>query len=105
MIYLDNAATSCPKPKEVVAAESQALSDVCANPSRGAYELSLLASRNLFQTRRVIARLFNIADESRVIFTLNAPHALNMAVKGLLAKAAARQDSAPHVVTSSLEHN
>ena len=105
MIYLDNAATSCPKPKEVVAAVSQALSDVCANPSRGAYELSLLASRNLLQTRRAIARLFNIADESRVIFTLNATHALNLAVKGLLAKADGRRDSAPHVITSSLEHN
>jgi len=98
MIYLDNAATSCPKPQEVVAAVSQALSDVCANPSRGAYELSLLASRNLLQTRRAVARLFNIRDESRVVFTLNATYALNIALKGLLTPGS-------HVVTSSIEHN
>ena len=85
MIYLDNAATSCPKPKEVVAAVSQALTDVCANPSRGAYELSLLASRSLLQTRQALARLFNIADPSRIVFTLNATQALNIALKGTLA--------------------
>ena len=84
MIYLDNAATSCPKPPEVVAAVAQALQDVCANPSRGAYELSLEASRSLLRTRRAAARLFGIRDEARVIFTLNATHALNMALKGLL---------------------
>ena len=58
MIYLDNAATSCPKPHEVVEAITQALSDVCANPSRGAYELSLQASRSLLRTRRAVADLF-----------------------------------------------
>ena len=108
MIYLDNAATSCPKPPEVVAAVAQALQDVCANPSRGAYELSLEASRSLLRTRRSAARLFGIRDEARVIFTLNATHALNMALKGLLGSEAAGRDRAPrarHVVTSSLEHN
>ncbi|MFH1834214.1 MAG: aminotransferase class V-fold PLP-dependent enzyme [bacterium] len=100
MIYLDNAATSCPKPPEVVAAVAQALSDVCANPSRGAYELSLQASRNLLRTRRAVARLIGIGDESRVIFTLNATHALNIAIKGLVADGAKT-----HVVTSSIEHN
>lgn len=103
MIYLDNAATSCPKPQEVVAAVSQALSDVCANPSRGAYELSLMASRNLLRARQAVARLFNIWDESRVVFTLNATHALNMALKGVAARGNAA--AAPHVVTSSIEHN
>ena len=108
MIYLDNAATSCPKPPEVVAAVAQALQDVCANPSRGAYELSLEASRSLLRTRRAAARLFGIRDEARVIFTLNATHALNMALKGLLGSATAGRDRAVrtrHVVTSSLEHN
>jgi len=111
MIYLDNAATSCPKPPEVVAAVSQALSDVCANPSRGAYELSLEASRSLLRTRRALAQLFNIRDESRVVFTLNATHALNIAIKGLLApdgSIGARRGgraAGAHVVTSSIEHN
>jgi cysteine desulfurase/selenocysteine lyase len=103
MIYLDNAATSCPKPHEVIEAVTQALSDVCANPTRGAYELSLQASRSLLRTRHAVADLFNIGDESRVIFTLNATHALNIAIKGLLT--ARRRGARTHVVTSSLEHN
>lgn len=112
MIYLDNAATSCPKPPEVVAAISRALSDVCANSGRGAYELSLGASRSLLRTRRAVADLLNITDCSRVIFTLNATRALNMALKGLLmtngtidAASVARRPIKTHVVTSSLEHN
>lgn len=114
MIYLDNAATSCPKPPEVVAAVSQALQDVCANPSRAAYELSLQASRSLLRTRRAVARLFNIDDESRVVFTLNATHALNLALKGIVGDQTAgagfgpggsRSAGRPHIVTSSLEHN
>src|SRR3990172_1774561 len=113
MIYLDNAATSCPKPAEVVAAVSEALSDVCANPSRGAYELSLRASRSVLRTRQAVAALFNIKDPSRVVFTLNATHALNLAIKGILADGPSTGWAGPrrsgggktHVVTSSLEHN
>ena len=121
MIYLDNAATSCPKPREVVRAVEQALSDVCANPSRGAYELSLQASRTLLHSRRAVAGLFGIADESRVVFTLNATYALNLALKGILgpsdvfgtgrgagddhAGRTTAGDHRPHVVTSSVEHN
>jgi len=126
MIYLDNAATSCPKPPEVIEAVTQALEDVCANPSRGVYELSVQASRGLLRTRRAVADLFNIQDESRVVFTLNATYALNIALKGLLAadraiagttlgpspgggadrRGARRAGRAKtHVVTSSIEHN
>lgn len=98
MIYLDNAATSCPKPPEVVAAVARTLTEVCANPGRGAYDDALEAGRILLRTRRAVAQLFNIRDESRVVFTLNATHALNLALKGLLTDGG-------HVVTSSLEHN
>ena len=105
MIYLDNAATSCPKPPEVVAAVSQALTDVCANPSRGVYELSLQASRSVFRTRQAVAGLFNIRDESRVVFTLNATHALNLAIKGILTARREERATPMHVVTSSIEHN
>lgn len=98
MIYLDNAATSCPKPPEVVAAVERALTSICANPGRGAYETALEAGRVLLRARRAVATLCGIKDESRVIFTLNATHALNLALKGLLGEGG-------HVVTSSLEHN
>lgn len=98
MIYLDNAATSCPKPAEVIDAVERTLRDVCANPGRGAYDIALEAARILLRTRRALARLFGIKDEARVVFTLNATMALNMALKGLLGEGG-------HVVVSSMEHN
>jgi cysteine desulfurase family protein len=99
LIYLDNAATSCPKPPQVVRAVTHTLETVCANPGRGAYDTALEAGRILLHTRRAIARLCGIRDESRVIFCLNATQAINVALKGLLAEAGG------HVVISSLEHN
>lgn len=98
MIYLDNAATSCPKPPEVVAAVEYALTSICANPGRGAYDTALEAGRVLLRARRAIATLCGIQDEARVVFALNATHALNLALKGLLG-------GGGHVVTSSIEHN
>ena len=98
MIYLDNAATSCPKPSTVIAAVTRALAEVCASPGRGAYEPALEAGRILLKARRQLARLLSARDPSRVVFTLNATHGLNLALKGLLAEG-------DHVVVSSLEHN
>jgi cysteine desulfurase/selenocysteine lyase len=98
VIYLDNSATSCPKPPAVVEAVTHALVEVCASPGRGAYDTALEAGRIMLRARRVVATLFGIKEESRVIFTLNATLALNLALKGILAEGG-------HVVTSSLEHN
>lgn len=98
MIYLDNAATSSPKPPAVVAAVHRVLTEVCANPGRGAYDEALEAGRILLRARRAVARLIGAREESRVIFTLNCTHALNLALKGALRPG-------DHVVTSSLEHN
>ncbi len=99
MIYLDNAATSCPKPAPVIAAVTQTLETVCANPGRGAYDAALEAGRVLLRGRRTVARLFGVPDESRVVFLLNATQALNLALKGLLGR------EGGHVVISSVEHN
>jgi cysteine desulfurase family protein len=98
VIYLDNAATSCPKPPEVVAAVTSTLEKVCANPGRGAYDTALEAGRVLLRTRRSLARLIGASDPARLVFALNATHGLNLAIKGLLAEGG-------HVVVSSLEHN
>ena len=98
MIYLDNSATSCPKPAEVVEAVRHALVEVCASPGRGAYDTALEAGRIMLRARRAVARLFGIGEEARVIFTLNATEALNLALKGMLVDGG-------HVITSSLEHN
>lgn len=97
-IYLDNAATSWPKPPAVMAAMEAYNEGVGASAGRGAYRRAVESGRLLFDTREVVARLFHIADSRRVIFTLNATEALNLALQGLLRPG-------DHVVTTSMEHN
>jgi len=97
-VYLDNAATSFPKPDEVHEAVLHAMRSVGASPGRGGYRQSLEAGRILFQAREAVARFFSIADSSRVIFTHNATGALNLALQGTLI-------AGDHVITTSMEHN
>lgn len=98
MIYLDNAATSYPKPPQVIEAVNRCLNEQGANPGRGAYPMALAASRVVFETREAIARLIGAPDSADVVFTLNATDGLNLALKGLL-------HPGDHVVTSQAEHN
>lgn len=97
-LYLDNAATSFPKPDSVYQAVMAAMQQIGASPGRGGYGRALDASRLLLETREVLAQLFNVADSSRILFTSNATTALNLAVMGTL-------QPGDHVVTSSMEHN
>lgn len=97
-IYLDNAATSFPKPDQVYQAALQAMQQVGASPGRGGYGRSLDASRLVLDTREAAARLFNCADSSRIVFTGNATMALNLATVGTLLPG-------DHVITSAMEHN
>ena len=98
MIYLDNAATSYPKPDGVYRTVDHVLREVGGNPGRGGHKKSIEAARIVFQTRELVADLFNISDSSRVVFTKNGTEALNIAIKGILRPG-------DHVVTSSVEHN
>ncbi len=98
MIYLDNAATSYPKPKEVGQAMLYFLEKVGASPGRSGHRLSIEAGRLLYQTRESLAELLNVIDPLRIIFTLNVTEALNLALKGLL-------QPGDQVITSSMEHN
>jgi cysteine desulfurase family protein len=98
MIYLDHAATSWPKPPEVVAAMTHFLEHAGGNPGRAGHRLSIDAGRIVFRTRERLAELFNAADPLSVIFTLNATHAVNLVLRGLLR-------SGDHVITSGIEHN
>ncbi len=98
MIYLDYAATSWPKPKEVGRAMSDFMEYSGGNPGRSGHRLSISAARVIFNTREAVANLFHIPDPLRVIFTVNVTHALNLALCGLL-------KPGDHVVTSSIEHN
>ncbi len=98
MIYLDNAATSWPKPPEVLKAMVYVLERAGGNPGRSGHQLSIEAARVMYDTREDIARFFNIRDPMRIIFTGNATHAINIVLRGLL-------KPGDRVVTSSMEHN
>lgn len=98
MIYLDNAATSWPKPPEVLRAMTDVLERAGGNPGRSGHRLSIAAARVIYDTREEISQFFGISDPLRVIFTGNATHAINLAMIGML-------KPGDHVVTSSMEHN
>ena len=98
MIYFDNAATSWPKPSEVVDAMSHFALKVGASPGRSAHRLSIEAGRTIYETREALAGLLEIDDPLRIVFGLNATEALNLALLGILRHG-------DHVVTSSVEHN
>lgn len=98
MIYLDNAATSFPKPPAVLRAMTDFLERAGGNPGRSGHRLSVEAGRIVYDARETIAELFHARDPLRVIFTLNATHALNLALRGVLR-------AGDRVVTTSIEHN
>lgn len=98
MIYLDNAATSWPKPPEVLRAVAEFLEHAGGNPGRSGHRLSIAAGRTVYDAREAVAELFHAPDPLRVIFTHNATHALNLVLHGLLRPG-------DHVVTTGVEHN
>lgn len=97
MIYLDNAATSLQKPKEVEEAVIRAFHTM-GNPGRGAHEATLQAGRCVYQVREQLAELFHAEKGERIAFTSNATEALNTAIFGLFHKG-------DHVITTVCEHN
>lgn len=98
MIYFDNAATTWPKPPEVWQAMEHCIKSVGANPGRSGHRMALQAGRLVDEAREQLSLLFNISNPDRIVFTLNATEALNLAIKGLL-------KPGDHVITSSMEHN
>lgn len=98
MIYLDNAATSFPKPESVYQALDRFARSELANPGRAGHKMALAAERALDDARHLLNQLFSGEGPERFIFTLNCTDALNMAFKGVLAEG-------DHVVTTDLEHN
>lgn len=97
MIYLDNAATTFPKPDSV----RRAVADTflyAANPGRSGHRLSIKASETVYNCRSKICELFNFDKPENVILTPSCTVALNTVIKGVLSKG-------DHVVISSLEHN
>ncbi|MBO5797561.1 MAG: aminotransferase class V-fold PLP-dependent enzyme [Clostridia bacterium] len=97
MIYLDNGATSWPKPLCVEQAVVRALREY-GNPGRGGHKMSLAAAEEVYRCRERAAALFCLADPSRVVFTNNCTAGLNIALKSLAAEGG-------RILVSDMEHN
>lgn len=98
MIYLDNAATSFPKPESVYLEMDRCMRCYCANPGRGGHSMAIEAGRAVIETRDVICSFFKISNAMQLCFMKNATEALNTAIKGWLRPG-------DHVVTTCMEHN
>jgi cysteine desulfurase / selenocysteine lyase len=98
MIYLDNAATSFPKPESVYQALDHFARTQLANPGRSSHRMAKEAERTIDNTRLALNRFFQGAGPERWVFTLNCTDALNMAIKGTVRPG-------DHVITTDLEHN
>lgn len=98
MIYLDNAATSFPKPRTVCEEVDKCMRFYCGNPGRGIHKLSLAAAEKIYECREAVAKFIGCESPENIIFTLNTTHSLNMVIKGLLRPG-------DHVIISDMEHN
>ncbi len=97
-LYADNAATSFPKPPEVLEAMRRYAEELGASAGRGAYREAVETGELVADCRRRVARLIHASDARQIVFTLNCTEALNLAIKGLL-------KPGDHVVTSTMDHN
>src|SRR3972149_11176830 len=98
IIYLDNAATTFPKPKEVLEAAMDAYARFGVNPGRSGYDLCLMASELVETTRKEFTRFFGGTNSDRLVFAYNATDALNVAIQGIL-------ESGDHVIATTIEQN
>ena len=97
IIYLDNAATSFPKPRSVINAAYNVINNYCANPGRSSHRLSMKAAETVYLCRSKLADMFGGTDEN-VVFVSSATHAINMGIKAVLHRG-------DHVLISDIEHN
>lgn len=97
IVYLDNAATTFPKPRGVLDATFDCTENYCGNAGRGSHTLALKSAEAVYSAREALAALFSASPEN-VIFTLNTTQALNLAIKGAMSRGG-------HVLISDMEHN
>lgn len=98
MIYLDNAATTFPKPDCVTREIVECMKKYCGNPGRSGHFLSLKAAEKIYECREKTARFFDFDRPENVVFTLNTTYAINLAIKTLY-------EQGSHVLISNMEHN
>lgn len=97
-IYFDNAATSFPKPPSVISEVERCLCTYCGNPGRSSHRLAMESAERIYDCRERLSALFSAPSPERIVFTLNATYALNLAIKGILRRG-------DHVLISDMEHN
>jgi len=98
LIYLDNGATSFPKPEEVYRFMDLFFRKFGVNPGRSGYDLCMETGEIVEETRKMLTGLFNGKDPDRLCFSYNSTDALNLIINGIL-------DKGDHAVTTTLEHN
>lgn len=98
MIYLDNAATTFPKPKTVIREVNRCIKKYCGNPGRSGHKLSTYSAEMIYRTREAIASLLSVENPEQIVFTLNATYAINLALKTEITEKCT-------VLTSDVEHN
>ncbi len=97
-IYLDNAATSWPKPHQMIEAMDRFIREVGGNSGRSGHHLSVESARIVYETRQRLADLFYVSDPLRIVFSANITESINLALFGLL-------KPGDHAITTSMEHN
>lgn len=102
MIYMDNSATSYPKPQKVIDSVVESFENAPANPGRSSHREAVRSAHALYCARQKVAEFVNTVPEN-VIFTYNATYALNMAILGTVKRNGKAKKI--HVVTTAFEHN
>ena len=97
-VYLDNAATSYPKPACVYKEAVRCMKYYCGNPGRSSHKMSLLAAEKIYECRSLLSEFINSNSPEKVVFTLNTTYALNIAIKAVI-------KHGDHVITGNAEHN
>ena len=98
MIYLDNAATTFPKPTIVADEVMRCITEYCGNAGRGAHALALACATKIYECREALAAFLGLQAPERIVFCSNTTHALNLALRGLIKPHS-------HVLLSELDHN
>ena len=98
MIYLDNGATSYPKPRIMLAAMEECILRYCGNPGRSGHQMSMRTGEEVYHARRKLAAFFGVEKAEQIVFTKNTTEAINLGLKGILRPG-------DHVITTSMEHN
>ncbi len=98
MVYLDNSATSWPKPNRVNRAVYEFMKKSAANPGRSGHQMAVEAAEMVYNCRELLCSMFNAVNPGNVVFTKNTTESLNMAIKGVIKRG-------DHVICTSMEHN